>query len=34
MNKDEILAKAREENNGVDEVKRYVENTAAVICLI
>ena len=29
MNKDEILKRAREENNGVDEVKRVVERDAA-----
>lgn len=31
MNKDEILAKARKENNGVDEVKRSVERDATKI---
>ena len=29
MNKEEILRKAREENKGVDEVKRVVEREAA-----
>ncbi len=33
MNKEEILKKAREENNGVDEVKRSVENEAAKLSL-
>ncbi len=31
MNKEEILRRAREENKGVDEVKRSVENDAARI---
>ena len=29
MNKEEILKRARDENNGVDEVKRVVERDAA-----
>ena len=33
MNKEEILQKAREENNGVDEVRRSVENEAAKLSL-
>lgn len=33
MNKEEILRKAREENKGVDEVKRAVENDAARISM-
>ncbi len=33
MNKEEILKKAREENNGADEVKRSVENEAAKLSL-
>ncbi len=33
MNKDEILKRAREENNGVDEVKRAAENEAAKISM-
>ena len=33
MNKDEILKKAREENKGVDEVKRAAENESAKISM-
>lgn len=33
MNKDEILAKARKENNGVDEVKLSVQRNASKISL-
>ena len=33
MNKDEILKRAREENNGVDEVKCAAENEAAKLSL-
>ncbi len=33
MNKDEILRKAREENKGVDEVKRAAEKESAKISL-
>lgn len=33
MNKEEILKKAREENQGVDEVKRAAENEAAKISM-
>lgn len=33
MNKDEILRKAREENKGVDEVKRAAENESAKISM-
>ena len=33
MNKEEILRRAREENKGVDEVKRAVENDAARISM-
>ena len=33
MNKDEILKRAREENNGVDEVKCAAENEAAKISI-
>ena len=31
MNKEEILAKARKENNGIDEVKRSVEGRSSKI---
>ena len=33
MNKEEILKRAREENKGVDEVKRAAENEAAKISM-
>ena len=33
MNKEEILKRARKENNGVDEVKRAAENEAAKISI-
>ena len=33
MNKDEILKRAREENKGVDEVKRAAESKAAQISM-
>lgn len=33
MNKDKILERAREENKGVDEVKRAAENEAAKISM-
>ncbi len=33
MNKDDILKRAREENKGVDEVKRAAENEAAKISM-